>query len=70
MNLIKTIHNHYKFDIYHTVKTTPRLSNDGDTVTGEWISDQYWVYVDDKKDTVHNTLKAAVNYIQKEYHEL
>lgn len=69
MNLIKTIDNFYKFDIYHITKTTPKLSNDGESIIGEYVTDQFWVYINGKKDTVHNTLKDAEHYIKKEYHE-
>jgi hypothetical protein len=68
MNLVMTVTDLYQFDIYHTVKKTARLSSDGDTVVGEYVSDQFWVYIDNNKDTVHNTLKEAEHYIQ-EYHQ-
>jgi len=69
MELIKTIDNFYKFDIYYTTKTTPKLSNDGESIIGEYVEDQFWVYINDKKDTVHHALKEAEQYIRKEYHE-
>ncbi len=66
---IKTIDNLYRFDIYHTTKITPKLSSDGETVIGDYVNDEYWVYVDDKPDTWHHTLKDAEKYIKNEYHE-